>query len=120
MKREECAALYLKLQEVAQQIGAHIEFEWRPIPESPEWGHAEIRIAVVVGTAEEGHRIADGIAIPQQIALVEAARIAKVHPGTLRRAIKNKSLQATRVGVVWLVTRLDLARWMHGPFRRKS
>ncbi len=45
----------------------------------------------------------------------QASGIAGVNTATLRYAIKNKHLSATKVGSVWIITREALNKWMDSP-----
>ncbi len=49
------------------------------------------------------------------LTVTQAAGIAGVNSSTLRHAIKNGHLSASKVGSVWIVTRENLNRWMQSP-----
>jgi excisionase family DNA binding protein len=51
----------------------------------------------------------------EMLSVTQAANIAEVNVATLRYAIKNGNLAATKVGNAWIITRDELERWLKSP-----
>lgn len=62
------------------------------------------------------HRLMTG----KQLTLAQAAQIAKRDPSTLRHAIKDGALKATKFGKTWVVTEGDLDVWISADIHKRG
>ena len=54
------------------------------------------------------------------LTIQECSQISKLHPASIRRAIKRGDLKGIRRGKMWFVHKRELAKWLGNPAYHKT